>query len=58
MAGLELDNVTAKDLMSKKLVTVAPDERLSDVIGKMRKHSQFELPVVLQNAMPRRAIPR
>jgi CBS domain-containing protein/ribosome-associated translation inhibitor RaiA len=46
MAGLEMNKVTAKEVMKKKVVTVAPHERLSDVIGKMRKHAIFELPVV------------
>ena len=46
MAGLDLDTITAKEVMIKKLITVAPHERLSDVIGKMRKHGVFELPVV------------
>ncbi len=44
MAGLE--EVTAKDVMRKKVVTVSSHERLSDVIGKMRKHNTFEFPVM------------
>ncbi|MFW6304830.1 MAG: CBS domain-containing protein [Candidatus Saliniplasma sp.] len=42
----QIKDFKAKDIMSGKLQYITPDERVSDVIGLMRKHGLEEVPVI------------
>jgi len=42
----ELKDVKVEDIMESEPVTVKKGEHLSDVLGKMKKHGVYELPVV------------
>ncbi len=41
-----LSSYHIRDIMSKDPVTAAPEDKLSDVLGKMREHDIHDLPVV------------
>jgi CBS domain-containing protein len=41
--------LTAEEIMSKKPVTASPDERIRDVLLKMKEHKIKQLPVVDEN---------
>jgi len=45
MKQFKIEEVKAKDVMSSKIVVTAPDETLSDVLGKMKSNDVSELPV-------------
>ena len=44
--NLKIDEISAKDLMVTKIVTVDSDSLLSEVIGKMNKQVYHEIPVL------------
>lgn len=43
---IQLRNIKAKDIMSERLITCQRTERLSEVLGRMKKMDIHELPVV------------
>lgn len=45
-AKFDVIKITAKDIMSKEVVTATKDETISEVLGKMKKHGVHEVPVV------------
>jgi CBS domain-containing protein/ribosome-associated translation inhibitor RaiA len=46
MKDTDINELKAKDVMSKKLIVASPEDTLSDVLGKMRKHDIHEIPVI------------
>ena len=43
---IQLRNIRAKDIMSERLIICQRTERLSEVLGRMKKMDIHELPVV------------
>jgi CBS domain-containing protein len=43
---IDIAELKARDIMSKDLVVASPEDSLSDVLGKMKKHDVHEIPVV------------
>ncbi|MFQ6107332.1 MAG: CBS domain-containing protein [Thermoplasmata archaeon] len=46
MKDANLNDVKARDVMSRKLVVASPEDSLSEVLGKMKKHDIHEIPVI------------
>lgn len=46
MKDTDINDLKAKDVMSKEPVVAAPEDSLSEVLGKMKKHGVHEVPVV------------
>jgi len=49
MTRKSVQDMKAKDVMSRKLITVEQDEDVSSAIGKMQKHDINEVPVVSED---------
>jgi CBS domain-containing protein/ribosome-associated translation inhibitor RaiA len=45
-AKFDVVKITAKDIMSRDVITAAKDETVSEALGKMKKHDIHELPIV------------
>jgi CBS domain-containing protein/ribosome-associated translation inhibitor RaiA len=43
---IDIAELKARDIMSRDLVVASPEDSLSDVLGKMKKHDVHEIPVV------------
>ncbi len=41
-----LMKIKAKEIMSQDLITAKPEDRLSDILGKMKNHNISEMPIV------------
>jgi len=46
MKDTDINDFKAKDVMSREPVVAAPEDSLSEVLGKMKKHGVHEVPVV------------
>ncbi len=46
MKDTDINDLKAKDVMSKEPVVAAPEDSLSEVLGKMKRHGVHEVPVV------------
>jgi len=46
MVAIKLEKIKAKDLMSKDVIKLDPQDKIADVLGKMSKHKKYEFPVV------------
>ena len=46
MKDTDINDLKAKDVMSKEPVVAAPEDSLSKVLGKMKRHGVHEVPVV------------
>ncbi|MCK4366414.1 MAG: CBS domain-containing protein [Thermoplasmata archaeon] len=46
MKDVDINELKAKDIMSSEPVVASPEESLSEVLGKMKKHEVHEVPVV------------
>jgi CBS domain-containing protein/ribosome-associated translation inhibitor RaiA len=46
MKDIDITELKARDIMSRDLVVASPEDSLSDVMGKMKKHNVHEIPVV------------
>lgn len=51
MMVADITSLRAGDVMSRKLVTASPEDTLSDVLGKMKKHDIHEIPVVIKRKL-------
>ncbi len=49
MSRKSVQDIKARDVMSRKLITVEQDEDVSSAIGKMQKHDINEVPVVSED---------
>lgn len=46
MKATDINELKAKDVMSKELIVAFPEDTLSDVLAKMRKHDIHEIPII------------
>ncbi|MCJ2564144.1 MAG: CBS domain-containing protein, partial [Candidatus Thermoplasmatota archaeon] len=46
MKDVDINELKAKDIMSSEPVVASPEDNLSEVLGKMKKHDVHEVPVV------------
>jgi len=46
MKDTDINDLKAKDVMSREPVVAAPEDSLSEVLGKMKRHGVHEVPVV------------
>lgn len=46
MKATDINELKAKDVMSKELIVASPEDALSDVLAKMRKHDIHEIPII------------
>ncbi|MFQ5909454.1 MAG: HPP family protein [Thermoplasmata archaeon] len=51
MKDADINDLKAKDVMSSELVVASPDDGLSEVLGKMKKHDVHEVPVVAKRKL-------
>ncbi|UCE73515.1 MAG: CBS domain-containing protein [Methanomassiliicoccales archaeon] len=51
MAYQSIENLKAEDVMTKNVVTATEDEKLSDVLAKLKKYDIHELPVLRKNRL-------
>ncbi len=49
MTRESVQEITAKDIMTRNLITVGPEEDVSSALGKMQQHDINEVPVVAHN---------